>query len=103
MPAYGEKEGEINKKRAINKPETAQKFQSLGVIAFRADFTDGNERIFEALQRFGRPGPPLNLIYPAGKHDAPIVLDILFSKQYLLDKLDEAGPSRVRSASSLAP
>lgn len=93
----------INKKRAINKPETAQKLKSLGVIAYRADFTGGDARIFEALQRFDRAGPPLNLIYPAGKHHAPIVLDVLFSKQYLLRKLNEAGPSRVKSASSLAP
>jgi thiol:disulfide interchange protein DsbD len=93
----------VNKKRAINTPETVQKIQSLGVIAFRADFTGGDERIFETLEQFGRPGPPLNLIYPAGQHDKPIVLDVLFSKQYLLDKLDEAGPSRARSASTLIP
>ncbi len=93
----------VNKKRAINTPDTVKKLESLGVVAFQADFTHGDERIFEEMQRFDRAGPPLNLLYPAGKYDAPMVLDVLLSQQYLLDKLDEAGPSRTQSASSHIP
>ncbi len=55
--------------------------------------------MFDELQKYDRAGVPLNLIYPAGRPEEPIVLRPQLSKQYLLAKLDEAGPSRTASAS----
>ncbi|MFH0980002.1 MAG: protein-disulfide reductase DsbD domain-containing protein [Planctomycetota bacterium] len=82
-----------NKAVAINTPEARQKMKALGVVPFKADFTSGDPRIFEVLQQHGRAGVPLDLIYPAGKPDAPIVLRTNLTKRYLVQKLDEAGPS----------
>ncbi|MCH8253470.1 MAG: hypothetical protein IID36_13565 [Planctomycetes bacterium] len=82
-----------NKKVATNTPEAIAKMKELGVVPFQADFTDGDGKVFELLQRFGILGPPLNVIYPAGKPDEPILMSTMFSKKYLLSKLDEAGPS----------
>ena len=45
------------------------------------------------LKKHQRPGVPLNLIFPAGRPDDPIILRPKLSKQYLLEKLDQAGPS----------
>ncbi|MCH7527316.1 MAG: thioredoxin family protein, partial [Planctomycetes bacterium] len=93
----------INKKAAINREETRKKMNALGVVAFRGDFTTGDPEIFAVLQKFERPGVPLDLIYPAGKPDEPIVLRPLFSLSYLLEKLDQAGPSSDILASGLRP
>ena len=73
--------------------------KTLGVVPFQGDFTAGDPEVFDELQKYDRAGVPLNLIYPAGRPDAPIVLRPLFTKKYLLAKLDEAGPSRTASAS----
>jgi len=78
-----------------------QKMQTLGVVAFQGDFTSGDSDIFAVLQKHGRAGVPLNLIYPAGKPEAPIVLDPNLTKSYLSEKLDEASISRSASAASV--
>ena len=89
-----------NKKVAVNTPEVVEKIQFLNVAAFQGDFTTGDEHIFSVLQRHDRAGVPLNLIYPAGQPDHPIVLRPNLTKQYLLDKLDEAATSRLTVAAS---
>jgi thiol:disulfide interchange protein len=78
---------------AINTPEFRDKIKALGVIAFRADFTSYDPAIAAAMRKYGRPNPPLNLIYPAGEPEAPIVLRPNLTKSYLLEQLDKAGPS----------
>lgn len=90
-----------NKALAINKQEVFDKMRSCGMVAFQGDFTQGDERIFHLLQRYERPGVPLNLIYPAGRPDAAVVLRPALTKSYLLDKLDEVCADR--TASALAP
>ncbi|MGB2986205.1 MAG: thioredoxin family protein, partial [Phycisphaerae bacterium] len=82
-----------NKKLAFNTREVGDKIESLSVIPFQGDFTSGNDGIAAELRKHGRAGVPLNLIYPAGKPDDPIVLQTNLNKRYLLQKLDEAGPS----------
>ena len=84
----------VNKAVAINTQEVRRKLEKLGVISFQGDYTSQDPAIFAMLQKHGRAGVPMNLIYPAGKPDAPVLLDTALSKRYLLRKLDEAGPSR---------
>jgi len=91
----------INKSAAIDTLEVVEKLKTLGVAAFQGDFTSGDSDVFAALQKHGRAGVPLNLIYPAGRPDAPIVLDTELTKAYLLGKLDEASISRSASSATL--
>ncbi len=93
-------ECKVNKAVAINRPEFLAKLNTLGVVPFQADFTSGDPVIFAGLQEHERLGPPLNVIYPAGKPDEPIVLKVRLSRAYLLQKLDEAGPSLTASVST---
>jgi suppressor for copper-sensitivity B len=79
---------------AIDKQETLEKIKSLGVETFQADFSGGDPVIFQLLKKHDRLGPPLDLVYVPGKPDDPIVLPPLYSKATLLEKLNEAGPSR---------
>ncbi len=91
----------VNKRVAINTREFLNKLESLDVVPFQGDFSSGEPEIFAELQKHGQAGVPLNLIYPAGKPDKPIVLDTLFTKEYLLNKIDEAAISRSASAATV--
>jgi len=94
----------VNKKIAINTPEVVEKLKMLNAVAFQADFTEFDPKIAEALVKFkGSILLPLNLIYPPGKPDAPIVLETNLTKAYLLRELDEAGPGHAVTASMLGP
>lgn len=85
-----------NKAIAVNTPEVREKMQEMGVVPLQGDFTVGDPKIAEELQRHDRGGVPLNLIYPAGKPDEPIVLRPNLTKQYLLEKLQEAEASKTQ-------
>ncbi len=80
----------LNKKFAINTAEVRAKMKECGVVPLQGDFTTGDEAIFAELQKHGRTGLPVNLIYKPRQLDHPILLDIDLSKQYLLEKLDQA-------------
>jgi thiol:disulfide interchange protein len=84
----------VNKIVAINTLEAREKMRDLGIVPYQGDFTVGDPEIFAFLKKFGQVGVPLNLIYPAGQPRKPIVLDTVLTKDYLLEKLAEAGPSR---------
>ena len=90
----------VNKATAINTSEVESKFAELGVVAFRGDFTNGDEDIFEGLQKHGRVGVPLNLIYAAGRPDRPFVFEPALTKEDLLRTLDEAARAGTASAST---
>ncbi len=92
-----------NHAAATYRSETIAKIADLGIVPFRADFSEGDPDIFAGLQKFQRAGPPLNLIYPAGQVDKPIVMSTLFGLSDLLDAFDKAGPSRAQSASAVRP
>ena len=92
----------VNKKVAINTPQFIEKLTALGAVAFQADFTDFNQEIADALIKFkGSNLVPLNLIYPPGRPDKPIVLDTNLTTSYLLQKIDEAQAQTSKSASIL--
>ncbi len=84
----------VNKKVAINTPQVRAKMEELGVIAFKADFTLKNPDIAAQLKAFKRAGVPMNIIYPANDPDNPILLDANLKLEYLLEKLEQAGPSK---------
>ncbi|MCH8148076.1 MAG: thioredoxin family protein [Planctomycetes bacterium] len=88
-----------NKKLATNTKDVRAKMKSCGVIPFQADFTSDDPVIADALHRFNRAGPPLNLIYGPGQPESPIVLSTNLTKTYLLDMLDKVCESRTASAS----
>ncbi len=84
---------QVNKLLATNTPEVRSKMQSLGVVPYKADYTEKDETIFKALQDLGRVSLPVNLIYAPGRPDKPVLLDTAFTKDYLLKKLDEVAGS----------
>jgi len=83
-----------NKMLAIDTPKSRKKMLELGAVPFQGDYTDGDPRIRDILARYNRLGVPLNLVYPAGKPEAPIELPVALTEDLVIKKLEEAGPSR---------
>ncbi len=70
--------------------------EELGIIAFKADFTLKNPDIAAQLKEFKRAGVPMNIIYSAKDPNNPILLDANLTLEYLIQKLEQAGPSLYR-------
>jgi thiol:disulfide interchange protein/DsbC/DsbD-like thiol-disulfide interchange protein len=77
----------FNEKTVLEAAPVREAFQRHGVVKLRADWTNGDPAITKLLQRFGRPGVPLYVLYP-GKSGGPIVFPELLTKSILLDKLE---------------
>ncbi len=84
-----------NKKAALETTAVRGKMQENCVVPIKADFTSENPAMFSEITDFDRAGVPLNVIYPAGKPNEPIVMpEILVGRtQFVVDKLIAAGPS----------
>ncbi len=64
----------VNEKSVLADQDVVGLFKSLNVTAIRADWTNRNPDITRLLQKFGRSGVPLYVIFPPGKPNAPIIL-----------------------------
>lgn len=83
----------VNEQTVINTQPVAEKLKALKVVTFRADWTKKNPVITSLLQKFGRSGVPLYVIFPAGKSTQPIVLPEVITQPMVLESLDKAGAS----------
>ena len=84
-----------NKKLTLETDIVRSKMRELCVVPLRADLTQRDPEIIEDLQRFGRAAIPVNIIYPAGKPDSPVLLpELLVGRSGLVaSMLEDAGPS----------
>ncbi len=84
---------QTNKKVVLHSDAVRRQFHSSKTVALRADYTNPNPDIAEDLLRFGRDGVPLNIVYPAGKPDEPIVLPTILTQSIVIEALQKAGPT----------
>ncbi len=84
---------QTNKKVVLHSDAVRRRFHSSKTVALRADYTNPNPDIAEDLLRFGRDGVPLNIVYPAGKPDEPIVLPTILTQSIVIEALQKAGPT----------
>jgi thiol:disulfide interchange protein DsbD len=78
-----------NKKFAVDIPEVRARLQAINAQAFRADNTDKDPRIIAELQRHGRAGVPLVLVFPADSARPPLVLPEVLTPGIVLAALTE--------------
>lgn len=65
----------VNERVALSQPEVIAAFQEKGVTLIKADWTNRNPDITEALSKFGRSGVPVYVLYPVGlERDDPLIL-----------------------------
>lgn len=83
----------VNETTVLNTAAVIDKLKSLNVVTLRADWTRQDPTISRLLQKFGRSGVPLYVVFPAKNPTAPIVLPEVISQELVVQKLDEAGGS----------
>lgn len=71
-----------------------RKMRALGIIPIEADYTNRSEAIRRILLQFGRNSVPLNVIYPAGRPEDPIVLPVILTPGIVESTLEQPGASR---------
>lgn len=81
---------QLNKKIAIEVPAVAEKIRTNDVAILKGDFTMEDPQILEELQRYGRSGVPLVLVYSRDPKAPPQVLPASLSKGMVLDALEQA-------------
>ena len=77
----------FNEASVLEAQDVREAFQRHGIVKLKADWTNGDPVITKLLQKFGRPGVPLYVLYPA-KNEEPIVFPELLTKRMILDKLE---------------
>ncbi len=77
----------FNEASVLEAQDVRDAFQRHGIVKLKADWTNGDPVITKLLQKFGRPGVPLYVLYPA-KNEEPIVFPELLTKSMILDKLE---------------
>jgi thiol:disulfide interchange protein len=79
----------FNEANVLESAEVRDAFQRHAIIKLKADWTNGDPAITKLLQKFGRPGVPLYVLYP-GKNEEPIVFPEVLTKGMVLEKLETA-------------
>jgi thiol:disulfide interchange protein/DsbC/DsbD-like thiol-disulfide interchange protein len=82
----------FNEANVLESAEVRDAFQHHAIVKLKADWTNGDPAITKLLQKFGRPGVPLYVLYP-GKNEEPIVFPEVLTKGMVLEKLHTAARS----------
>lgn len=77
----------VNEHVAINDQRVVTAFKKKNVVYIMGDWTDGDERIGRMLERFGRSGVPLYLLYLPGRAK-PIILPQILTPEILIGALE---------------
>ena len=78
----------VNEKVAISRPAVQAQLREKGVVYLKADWTNKDPRITEMLNKYGRSGVPLYLLYPGNGQDAMVLPNIL-TEGILTDALQQ--------------
>jgi thiol:disulfide interchange protein DsbD len=81
---------QVNKKTSIEIPSVRAKLKEISAVALLGDYTHFPDSITAELNRFGRAGVPLVLVYPKNPGANPIVLPEILTPGIVLDALDRA-------------
>ncbi len=85
----------VNERLVIETDEIRTVLDRLGIAALKADYTTRDPVIQRWLQRFGRAGVPLYIVFPACRSDDQVmVLPEILTTGALRTALESAGPSR---------
>ena len=75
--------------RNLHSPEIMELFKKNNVVILAGDWTNKNPQITKELEKFGRAGVPLNLLYSRKDPDAPQVLPAILTKSLIIDAVDK--------------
>ncbi|MCC5815292.1 MAG: thioredoxin family protein [Leptospira sp.] len=72
-----------NEKTVFKREDVEEYFQNNKIIVLKADWTNEDDAITEALESFGRNGVPLYVFYPPGNRNSPKILPQMLTKNLL--------------------
>ena len=81
---------QVNKHTALHNEKVIHAFRQWDVATLQADWTNRDPEITRTLERFGRNGVPLYLLYPKGPDTEPIILPEILTPSIVLDALKKA-------------
>ena len=79
---------QVNEKVAFSSAEVQRAFAGKGIAAFKADWTNRDPLITQALAEFGRNSVPLYVLYPSGMKGNPILLPEILTPGIVLEALE---------------
>lgn len=77
----------VNERVAFGSAEVQRRFDELGIVPLKADWTTRDDEITRALASYGRNSVPLYVVYGAG--DDPLILPEILTPGIVLDALDK--------------
>lgn len=77
----------VNERVAFGSAEVQRRFDELGIVPLKADWTTRDDEITRALASYGRNSVPLYVVYGAG--DDPLLLPEILTPGIVLDALDK--------------
>ena len=80
----------VNERVALDNPEVVAGYQKHGVVLLKADWTNRDSAISGELDRYGRSGVPLYLLYPAHRQGRATVLPQILTPGIVLNALEDA-------------
>jgi thiol:disulfide interchange protein DsbD len=88
-------------KPALENAAVAKRLKEINAVALLADYTRFPPRMTEELNRYGRAGVPLVLVYPANPAQPALVLPEALTPGMVLDALNQAiGPAASQAATT---
>lgn len=79
---------QVNERIALNRKDIVERFEELGIVALKADWTNRDPEITEMLAYYGRTSIPLYVLYGPGKKE-PVLLPEILSQSIVKDALEE--------------
>jgi thiol:disulfide interchange protein DsbD len=82
---------QVNKRIAIDIPSVRARLKTIDAVSLLGDYTRLPDDITTELNRYGRAGVPLVLVFPKDPEKPPIVLPELLTSRIVLAALEQAG------------
>jgi thiol:disulfide interchange protein DsbD len=80
---------QVNERLVFEAPSVKQKFTQKKVWLMKGDWTNQNDEIAKRLEKYGRDGVPLYVLYRAGQSADPAVLPQVLTPDGLVQELDK--------------
>lgn len=79
---------QVNERVVLDRPDIEEAFRKSGVVMMRADWTNHDDTITEALRQLGRSGVPTYALYSGGPDTAPTLLPEVLTQSIVFNALE---------------
>ncbi|MCB0328298.1 MAG: thioredoxin family protein [Bdellovibrionales bacterium] len=80
---------QVNKRVVFGSEKVRKTLSEKGIVLVKGDWTNEDPIITEALEKFGRLGVPLNILYKPDDRESPVVFPNILTPQLVLEELEK--------------